>query len=720
VTDDQRPQLSLVKADDPVSITTARDRRRHPRGAELGPHVRDAGIVEDAELAEDQPVAVNPTAVLAAQPIPREVIPAWARDRRNVRDFAREVSRNAARTTAFHALRLPRYWLLLALRSHIGVWRCAVVAAKWVFDDEGRSVRRSLSSGSPGTPEAAAFHKVTDQHGERVKVRLCVAALAAAVSAFAAFRVHSEWPWPSQALLGAFLLAVLGGIGRKKDQLIVSSSVVAHEAPRITDQLILTALGSLGIGELNKNLRQGDEAVRFVGPIHRDGPGWRADLDLPPGVTATQVIDKREELASGLRRPLGCVWPERDSDQHPGRLVLWVGDKTLGRGYKIPWSLAKPGAKVSLFEPFPIGEDQRGRPATLTLMYANMIVGALPGMGKTFTVRLALLAAALDVTARILAFELKGSGDWSCMENVADAYCTGDDDRAIDYVMESLRSVHKDMPRRYETIRSLPREECPENKVTPQLAARRDLELHPVVIAIDECQFLFTHERYGKEATKIITDLIKRGRAVGIICIVATQRVDKDSIPTSISSNAVLRFCLKVTGQVENDMVLGTSVYKAGYRATMFDRNEQGVGYLAGEGDEPIIVKAAFLDNPASEIITKRARAARIAAGRLTGYAAGIEPERDDDDSRTALDDLAEVMADDKERSEDLCARLADLRPDVYAGWGPKDLSGAVAPFGVKTVQVGRRVEGKYTNRAGLERAHVMAALDRLDERRDR
>jgi len=48
-------------------------------------------------------------------------------------------------------------------------------------------------------------------------------------------------------------------------------------------------------------------AIRFTAPIVRDGPGWRADIDLPPGVVVTEVMDKRDKLASALARPLGCV-----------------------------------------------------------------------------------------------------------------------------------------------------------------------------------------------------------------------------------------------------------------------------------------------------------------------------------------------------------------------------------------------------------------------------
>ena len=86
----------------------------------------------------------------------------------------------------------------------------------------------------------------------------------------------------------------------------------------------------------------------------------------------------------------------------------------------------------------------------------------------------------------------------------------------------------------------------------------------------------------------IATDLAKRGPALGIIIMLATQRPDAKSIPTGISANAVLRMCLKVMGQIENDMVLGTSQYKRGIRATMFGFEDKGVFYFAGEGPQPV------------------------------------------------------------------------------------------------------------------------------------
>ena len=44
---------------------------------------------------------------------------------------------------------------------------------------------------------------------------------------------------------------------------------------------------------------------------------------------------------------------------------------------------------------------------------------------------------------------------------------------------------------------------CPENKITPELASDPSLRLHPVAIAIDECQKGFEHAACGAEVEAI-------------------------------------------------------------------------------------------------------------------------------------------------------------------------------------------------------------------------
>ena len=102
---------------------------------------------------------------------------------------------------------------------------------------------------------------------------------------------------------------------------------------------------------MNKALREEpDKAIVTVDGPMRDGPGWLWRGDLPHGVTAGAVSEKREEFASGLRRPLGCVWPETDHKRHPGALNLYVADEDMTQADQPAWPLAKRGA-VDLFKP---------------------------------------------------------------------------------------------------------------------------------------------------------------------------------------------------------------------------------------------------------------------------------------------------------------------------------------------------------------------------------
>ena len=673
------------------------------------------------ELAERPPVtppAVVEGRVLAARRTPaatRPILPAWLRSWDTFLAAAVWLAGRSGHLLAFHGLRLPLYWLKLVGRSPVGLARTLGAWSRWVSDSPGRAVRDNLAKGPGITPDS--FYRVTEQHRDQVRGRLAVSTasvVALAVTVFGFISAAPGWAVGVGIVLGFVLF---GALGRSADAPILAHSTSTDSVPRLTQDLILTALGSIGIAELNKAVRtDANTAVRFPAPITRDGPGFRADIDLPPGVTAGDVIERRDRLASGLRRPEGCVWPESDPESHAGRLVLWVGDKPMAKTKPVVWPLLKTGA-VDLFAPFPIGVDPRGRPITLTLMFALMIIGALPRIGKTFFMRLLALAAALDPTAELHIYDLKGGADWLPLEPVAHRFRVGDDPDDLAYFRTDVRAIHADMSRRYKVLRSLPREVCPEGKITRALANRRELGLFPVVLFIDECQHAFDGD---KDTVALITDLGKRGPAAGIIVVLATQRVDAQSLPTGISSNAVLRYCLKVAGQVENDMVLGTSMYKAGFRATMFSRTDLGVGYLAGEGDDPVIVRGAYLDANHAAAVVARARAARLAAGTLTGHAAGIEPDPDPSD-QSLLDHLAEVWPlteegpVDKVWWDDLAIRLAETFPGLYSGWTGKQVSTAAKPHGLNSGQVKRTIDGRQLNRRGLTHTDLAAALRARD-----
>jgi S-DNA-T family DNA segregation ATPase FtsK/SpoIIIE len=177
-----------------------------------------------------------------------------------------------------------------------------------------------------------------------------------------------------------------------------ATTPVAYEA--LSMEIVIRALLSLSIANINRAWKDNPKtAFQQVDPIARDGQGWLAKLDLPYGVTAGEVSEKREELASGLRRPLGTVWPETDHKRHPGALALYVADQDMTTAEQPAWPMAKRG-QADVFAPVVFGTDPRGRPVTLTLMFASVIIGSIPRMGKTFLLRLLLLICALDIGSR--------------------------------------------------------------------------------------------------------------------------------------------------------------------------------------------------------------------------------------------------------------------------------------------------------------------------------
>jgi DNA segregation ATPase FtsK/SpoIIIE, S-DNA-T family len=636
----------------------------------------------------------------------KAIVPEHLRSWPGIRKAAGWHYRRARHHSLYHGVRAPGRLLLTLGWAAVGLTRITFAQLNWWWCGEQTWLRhQAAADGDAG--KWLALHK----HTREVRlVRGCVLAAEAATAAVGSAVL--TWYSPYAPLLwipaGVVAVPVLAWIGRPADKPIVTSAVVPVAMERLTMELIIRALGALGIGEMNKALREHpDKAVVAIDPPMRDGPGWLARLDLPHGVTAGQVAEKREELASGLRRPLGCVWPETDHKRHPGALSLFVADEDMTTAEQPPWPLARRGA-ADMFKPQVFAFDPRGRTVTVTLMFVSIIIGSIPRMGKTFLLRLLLLIAALDVRSELHMFDLKGTGDLAPLRQVAHRYRAGDDPDDIEYMVADFRALQAEMRRRTKLIRKIADEQperCPENKITEELANDKGLRLGPVVAAIDECQIAFEHPAYGAEMESICTDLVKRGPALGILLILATQRPDAKSIPTGISANAVLRMCLKVMGQLENDMVLGTSQYRAGIRATQFSFDEKGVLYFAGEGFRPRIVRGQYIDGPAAKVIAARARVMRQQAGRLTGYALG---EDDGQEARSFAADVLMVFgSDEKLWLETIAARLAGSIPQAYADITPVAVGSQLRALGVEVKKV--RETGREP-RAGCERASVAAA----------
>lgn len=496
------------------------------------------------------------------------------------------------------------------------------------------------------------------------------------------------------------VLLTLGWVGRPLGkQLVKTTTLKAGMVEPLKAPVVIAGLCALGNSKMNEKTEQDAKtAIRLLTDPHRHGPGVQVDMELPPGVPATFVQSKREEFAAALRRELGTVWPSVGV-RHPGHLSLFVSDQAMAMQAQERWPLLRSDG-VDLFKPFPAFTDQKGEWQNLTLAYSNVIIGAVPRMGKTFVLRELLLAAGLDKRARVYAFDGKGTGDLAPCALYAHGYVRGvrvDQPDRIEKVRAIIRELRKELGRRADVIDSLSREEAPESKVTSELIdARPDLNLGPIVLGIDETQSFFgygddsdkEHKAIRAELKTGVTELVKLGPALGVIVLLATQQVNDATIPTSIANNAVIRFCLKMEGYEPNDRVLGAGAYKRGIDAQMFDFDDKGIGYLKAEGQAAAIVRSVWgLDAVASEKLGLRARQLRQVGGWLTGEAVGDEQQHEAEQV-DFLGDCRQVVTSPTAHLGDLAASLETLRPALYGHLDNGRLAGMLRAAGVRVDSV--------------------------------
>jgi S-DNA-T family DNA segregation ATPase FtsK/SpoIIIE len=634
----------------------------------------------------------------------RPIVPAVLR-RGNLKPTVKNVTGRVAHKSAYHLARLPLWYLPLALFwSAAGVFKLAGRQITWWWVLEQHHLRQQAATDNDGIMWLRLHREAKVTRAWRGSVLLVEVVFLTVVVVALVF--VAPW-WVDVVLLLVVVVPTLAHFGRPDEHPIVTPAVVSAKYRKLTLELVRAAVMACRIPGVKD-----PSDVELVHDIAVDGPGQMAIVDLPGGIDAAEVIERRSKLASALRIPVDQVWPEPMPKAHPGRLALWVGYEPASEMRQPPWPLVKGDDKpTDVFKPFPFGTDPRLRKVDGALMYRNWLIGAMPGAGKTSALRLPLLFAALDPRVELRLFELKGTGDLDPLESLCTEFGSGADDDTAAAALDMLRDLFAECIRRGPIIKRMAKAgKAPDNKITPLLAAMPGLDLRPLVAAIDECQMLFAHSEYGKEAGELAEKIIKLGRALGIVLLLATQRPDAKSLPKGVSDNAGMRFCLRVMGHEANDMILGTGRHKQGIRATIFGDDDIGWGWLVGL-NKPEVVHTYYVNKPDADRVVARALRIRQAAGVLP---ADHEPQVRVP-AYNLLEDVAAVWpsGEDKMWSETVIALLSELRPEVYVGWTADQLAKALKPYGISTVQVWGTdpTTGEGANRRGIEYAHLRAAI---------
>lgn len=483
---------------------------------------------------------------------------------------------------------------------------------------------------------------------------------------------------------------------------------------------------------------QRDE-TRLVGIIQPAGPGWTATVELPGGMKASSAIARAEELGSALRVKKSQVEMRYDvsEDGHEGRFVLWVANEANPYGtQKVPSLLLTQQVWNFWRDGVPLGADARGVRHVLELVWGSILLGGLPDYGKSFLARLVAAAAALDPYLTVHVATGKAGPDWAGTKQFAHSYVAGNTPEKVLAFLDLLNELIADMQEigvRLEQLSEEHPEQCPEGKLTPELAEKWKRGL--TLLIVDELQELLDAAammkiktdddpeskdkgRNGKEVlVETIARYIRVSRYAGGMAALITQRPDASSVPTLLREVCRKRACFRVKGAPSSRMVLGDDAVAAGAAPHMLLDSQKGVVVLDQGGEEGhVTLKTDFMTIPEFREICLRGRQLRIDAGTLSGFAAEYgKADLDAAARKVLLDDcLAVLEADgaDRARTERLLELLIAYRPDRYQGLTESALQARLRDAKAGGTRKIGAIDGR-TNANGYTHEQLTEALDK-------
>ena len=531
----------------------------------------------------------------------------WARSRRAA---ARWAAKHAAGVSAYHAARLPLYYLRVAQYAPHGTWKLSRGSWRWFTDADGRKAMRHTFEGDE------SFLRTRQQHREEIKARAFVSLVGATVlggaAGFAWLNIPDAMQVPSLYALAGSMPLGLGLLGRPAGERAIQGAQLSNELRKLTHDEITAALDAMKI----------DVTQTRVGVVVTEADGWVCEIDLPRGMSAASIVKgKREDLAAALERPTGTVWPQVGPVGSPAnRLVLRVSFKEMSQTEQQQWPLLA-AERFNFFERFPLAQNELGQSINATLAGTNVAVGAMPGGGKTQTILLMLLAAALDPRTEMWVEERKGTDDYGLLDSLMSwkNSAPADEDEAVLRTVRMLRALDVECGRRARLVG----EHCIEKKVT-DVAAHVE-GLHPLVVVLDECQVPNRHHKYGEEVVSLLTSIVERSRALGVTLILATQVPDRTSLPDSVMARVTTRWCGEQEDHIGTSATLGSGAWTAGIRPQF---GLPGMGFLKGQHRTHQVGRTFHV--PAADVARVVERALALRGGEVVKRDFDAEPQGHD------------------------------------------------------------------------------------------
>lgn len=466
-------------------------------------------------------------------------------------------------------------------------------------------------------------------------------------------------------------LAALWHVGRKHalagnaGWLTAGKSADADAGAVVTADTIVVALQHLGkIPELKAAFKAGWRPTFHLQPV-REGRGYAAVFEPPLGVTPEMIADQRPVMARNMHRAEVETWitnaaADKDSRYPAGSVGMWVADPGAVSATAPEYPLMHEGT-ADVFAGVPGGVSPRGDALLIPIVSNNWVAGGQQGQGKSNLCRVVILGCSLDPVCVIDVFVFAGNGDFDAYAPRLRTYRKGTDDATVLAAVTRLQELYAEVGRREGRLAELGAK-----KLTRQIAEQNP-DMRPIVALFSECHELFGHPEYGALAAEVAVKTIKRSRKTGIVMGFDTQSSRKGAIPPELVELVAVNACFYVKTWRSNDGFLGDGSFQAGIRATeLRPGRDRGTSLVTGISDAQFeLLRWYFIEvdddtgyDAATDVIARAVAA--LAPGTPAHAAAEALPPAA---PRDLLDDLADVIGDDRVRLSDLTALLRDHAP---------------------------------------------------------
>ncbi len=319
-------------------------------------------------------------------------------------------------------------------------------------------------------------------------------------------------------------------------------------------------------------------------PMHT-ATGFSRLLLLPDGTPANNFVELRAE---------GMANVVKASNPDDVELIVRSADRVEVVVHKSniltesrPWPL-REASRTNILDPIPVGTFRTGETAILRLQERHVLIGGVPGSGKSGLAQMLMAVAALDPRCDVWAFDGKKVElyPWrdSCAVYVGDRQAEA---------LAALRKLQTEMDRRYEIMR-----EMGKRKFTDTGG-----RVGPVLVVIDELA------RYLRDGTNTeiqefrnrLGDVLDRGRACGIMVVALTQQPGSKMLE-DLRRSFTYRIALRVVEKTHSSMILGASYPDA----SKLNEDLPGLAYLGATGT-PRQMRAFFIEDDEIDALVAKA-----------------------------------------------------------------------------------------------------------------